>query len=91
MQPTLELSDGIWDLILASPPRTPSPMEEDLEDDEGLPPMQHQILAHRPHPNQMDYDWEPPVTVIPDSQPEDDWPEPLAVIPDSEDNESVRI
>ena len=38
----------------------------------------------------MDYDWEPPDTVIPDSQPEDDWPEPLAVIPDSEDNESVR-
>ena len=66
-------------------------MEEDLEDDEGLPPMQHQILAHRPHPNQIDYDWEPLVTVIPDSQPEDDWPEPLAVIPDSEDNESVRI
>ena len=68
---------------------------EDLEDDEGLPPMQHQALAYRPLPQhyQMDYDWEPPITVIPDSQPEeDDWPEPLAMIPDSEDGrESVRI
>jgi len=52
---------------------------EDLEDDEGLPRMQHQSLAHRTHPQQIDYDWEPPITVIPDSQPEDDdWPEPLA-------------
>jgi len=77
---TLELEDWVWDVLLlpASPPRTPSPME-DLEDDEGLPRMQHQSLAHRTHPQQIDYDWEPPITVIPDSQPEDDdWPEPLA-------------
>jgi hypothetical protein len=50
--------------------------------------MQHQALAYRPLPHhyQMDYDWEPPITVIPDSQPEeDDWPEPLTMIPDSED------
>ena len=39
-----------------------------------------------------DFDREPPITVIPGSQPEyDDWPEPLTVISDSEDNESVRI
>jgi hypothetical protein len=45
-------------------------------------------IAYRPLPHhyQMDYDWEPPITVIPDSQPEeDDWPEPLSMIPDSED------
>ena len=34
---------------------------------EGLPPMQHQALAHRPLP-EMDYDWEPPLTVIPESE-----------------------
>ena len=44
-------------------------MEEDLED-EGLPPMQHQALAYRPLPRhyEMDYDWEPPLTVIPESE-----------------------
>jgi hypothetical protein len=73
MQPTIEINieDWIWD----------SPMEEDLEED-GLPPMQHQALAHRPLP------------LIPDSQPEiDDWVEPLTVIPESEDayDEPVRI
>ena len=82
MQPTLELEDWVWDFLLANPPRTPSPMEEDLGDGEGLPPMQHQTLAYHPHPNQIDYNWEPPITMIPDSQPEDD---------DSEDNESVWI
>ena len=66
MQPTLEIDteDWFWD----------SPMEEDEEEDkeedeedEGLPPMQHQALAHRPLP-EMDYDWEPPLTVIPESE-----------------------
>ena len=52
MQPTLEIGDWVFDALdfsPASPPRTPSPMEED---DEGLPAMQHQSLAHRPRHSQ---------------------------------------
>jgi hypothetical protein len=67
MQPTLEINieDWVWDAMVGPPT---SPMEEDLED-EGLPPMHH---------HEIDDDWEPPLTVIPDSQPEEgDWPEPL--------------
>ena len=62
MQPTMEIDseDWFWESPLAM-------VEEEEEDLEGLPPMQHQALAHRPLP-EMDYDWEPPLTVIPESE-----------------------